>query len=122
MKVVGEEGTSMEDFIVYLKGALLDSVYLQQNSFDNVDGAVSVERQKHVFAMIIRILGSNFTFEAKDEARSFFNKLRLLLTDYNYIEWGTTDLKIKEDEIDNMVSRKAGDVEDEAKRLLDEAV
>jgi V/A-type H+/Na+-transporting ATPase subunit A len=34
MKVVGEEGTSMDDFLVYLKGEFLDAVYLQQNSFD----------------------------------------------------------------------------------------
>ncbi|MGP1415149.1 MAG: V-type ATP synthase subunit A [Treponema sp.] len=119
MKVVGEEGTSMEDFIVYLKGSLLDSVYLQQNSFDKVDEAVSVERQRHVFSLLIRILGSSFSFESKDEARAFFNKLRLLLIDYNYIEWGTSDLTIKEDEINNMVNRKSENVEDEAKRLLE---
>ena len=119
MKVVGEEGTSMEDFIVYLKGSLLDSVYLQQNSFDKVDEAVSVERQRHVFSLLIRILGSYFSFESKDEARAFFNKLRLLLIDYNYIEWGTTDLTIKEDEINNMVNRKSENVDDEAKRLLE---
>ncbi|MGN0715184.1 MAG: V-type ATP synthase subunit A, partial [Anaerovoracaceae bacterium] len=34
MKVVGEEGTSIEDYITYQKGELLDAVYLQQNSFD----------------------------------------------------------------------------------------
>ena len=39
MKVVGEEGTSMEDFIVYLKAEYLDAVYLQQDAFDPVDGA-----------------------------------------------------------------------------------
>ena len=30
MKVVGEEGTSAEDYIIYQKGELLDAVYLQQ--------------------------------------------------------------------------------------------
>ena len=121
MKVVGEEGTSMEDFVIYLKGSLLDSVYLQQNSFDKVDGAVSVERQQHVFKMLIKILGSAFSFDSKDDARSFFNKLRLLLIDYNYLEWGSQDLKIKEDEIENMVNRKAGELEVDAKRLLEVA-
>ena len=37
MKVVGEEGTSLDDYVLYLKGEFLDSVYLQQNSFDPVD-------------------------------------------------------------------------------------
>ena len=46
MKVVGEEGTSLDDYIVYQKGEFLDAVYLQQNSFDPVDSSVSPERQK----------------------------------------------------------------------------
>ena len=39
MKVVGEEGTSLEDFVVYLKSEFLDAVYLQQDAYDDVDGA-----------------------------------------------------------------------------------
>ena len=34
MKVVGEEGTSIDDYVTYLKGEMLDAVYLQHNSFD----------------------------------------------------------------------------------------
>ena len=60
MKVVGEEGTSLEDFILYLKSDFLDAVYFQQNSFDEVDGAVSVERQTYVFHYLLKILGSDF--------------------------------------------------------------
>ncbi len=36
MEVVGEEGTSLADFILHLKAEFLDSVYLQQNAFDAV--------------------------------------------------------------------------------------
>jgi vacuolar-type H+-ATPase catalytic subunit A/Vma1 len=32
MKVVGEEGTSIDDFVVYLKAEYLDAVYLQQDA------------------------------------------------------------------------------------------
>ena len=39
MKVVGEEGTSIDDFVLYLKAEYLDAVYLQQDAFDAVDGA-----------------------------------------------------------------------------------
>ena len=46
MKVVGEEGTSAEDYIIYQKGELLDAVYLQQNSFDPIDAACPPERQR----------------------------------------------------------------------------
>ena len=46
MKVVGEEGTSLDDYISYQKGELVDYVYMQQDSFDPVDASVSVERHR----------------------------------------------------------------------------
>src|SRR4030042_277716 len=39
MKVVGEEGTSLFDYVDYLKAEFFDFVYLQQNAFDTVDEA-----------------------------------------------------------------------------------
>ncbi len=83
MKVVGEEGTSLDDYVIYLKGEFLDAVYLQQNSFDPVDAAVSPERQKTMFTLIIRILGSRLEFSNKEEARSWFYELRQLFIDLN---------------------------------------
>ncbi|HHX77209.1 MAG TPA: V-type ATP synthase subunit A, partial [Firmicutes bacterium] len=62
MKVVGEEGTSLEDYIIYLKSELLDAVYVQQNSFDPVDVASEPERQRHVYDIIIEILEEDLQF------------------------------------------------------------
>jgi len=87
MKVVGEEGTSNEDYIIYLKGDLIDSVYFQQNSFDAVDAAVKPERQKYVFTKLLTVLASQFKFADKNEARSWFNRLRQKFLDYNGSEW-----------------------------------
>jgi V/A-type H+-transporting ATPase subunit A len=85
MMVVGEEGTSLEDFVVYLKGELLDSVYLQQDGFDPVAASCDVERQKYMFKVIYDILFDTFSFNNKEEARKFFNALRQLIVDWNYI-------------------------------------
>jgi V/A-type H+/Na+-transporting ATPase subunit A len=87
MKVVGEDGTSLEDYVIYLKGNLLDSVYFQQNSFDPVDAAVSPERQEESFELIIGILGASFDLRDKEEARGYFNKLRQKYLDLNGSEW-----------------------------------
>ncbi len=89
MKVVGEEGTTLDDYIVYLKGDFVDSCYYQQNSFDPVDATVSVERQKHVFALLLEILRADFALSDKKEARSFFNALRQRFLDWN----GTSEKK-----------------------------
>ena len=85
MKVVGEEGTSLEDYIVYQKGELLDAVYLQQNSFDPVDFAVVPERQKESFDILYDILMSDYDIASKSDARVFFNQLRQAFLDWNGI-------------------------------------
>ena len=121
MKVVGEEGTSMEDFIIYLKGDFLDAVYLQQNSFDKVDDAVAVERQRYIYKLILRILGSQFSFNTKDEARAYFNKLRQSFIDYNYSPWESPEFKKHEAAITGALADKAIELDEKAAKLIKEA-
>lgn len=83
MKVVGEEGTSLEDYVVYLKSEFLDAVYLQQNSFDPVDAAVPPDRQKHMFTLVLKILASQVKYKDKEDAREFFYDLRQTMLDLN---------------------------------------
>ncbi len=87
MKVVGEEGTSSEDYIVYQKGEFLDAVYLQQNSFDPIDQAVSPERQRYTFEVLYSVLMTEFNLTDKKEIRAFFNELRQMFLDWNNTEW-----------------------------------
>lgn len=93
MKVVGEEGTSMEDFVVYLKAEFFDAVYLQQNAFDKVDEYTPRERQVYVFDRIGRILDAEFTFKNKDEARRYFLDLRQRFINWNTAEFESGDFK-----------------------------
>ena len=98
MRVVGEEGTSLEDFIIYLKAEFLDSVYLQQNAFDEVDAATIEERQKYVFGVIHEIMEKEFSPKDKDSARKFFQTLRQKFIEWNSIEWKSEDFFAKEKE------------------------
>ncbi|MBO5137268.1 MAG: V-type ATP synthase subunit A [Spirochaetaceae bacterium] len=108
MKVVGEEGTSLEDFILYLKSDFLDAVYLQQNSFDEVDSAADVERQSYVFRLLLKVLGSNFNLDSKDDARGYFNQLRQKFIDWNYSLWQGDEFKKNEAEINELYEAKSG--------------
>ena len=108
MKVVGEEGTSLEDFILYLKSEFLDSVYLQQNSFDEVDAAADVERQTYVFKLLLKVLGSDFVLESKDEARGYFNQMRQKFIDWNYSVWQGDEFKKNEADIQQLYAAKSG--------------
>lgn len=85
MKVVGEEGTSVDDYIEYQKGELLDAVYLQQNSFDLVDAAVPVERQKEEFNLLYKVLMARYAIDNKKDVRAFFNQLRQKFLDWNSV-------------------------------------
>ncbi|MCQ2411733.1 MAG: V-type ATP synthase subunit A [Sphaerochaetaceae bacterium] len=85
MKVIGEEGTTVDDYIEYQKGELLDAVYLQQNSFDPVDAAVVPERQQEEFNLLYRILMAKFNIETKKDVRAFFNQLRQKFLDWNSV-------------------------------------
>ncbi len=118
MKVVGEEGTSVEDFIVYLKGTFLDAVYFQQNSFDAVDAAVSPDRQKHVFNFILTILASRFKFKEKEEARTWFNRLRQKFLDYNGSEWKGERFVALEKEITETVAERSAGIDAGADKIL----
>ena len=118
MKVVGEEGTSQDDYIIYLKGDFLDAVYLQQNSFDKVDKSASPERQKYIFTHILRILGSSFDFKDKEEARIWFNGLRQKFIDYNYAEWQSSGFKTIEGEILSMIEAKSSGLDSAAEKFI----
>ncbi|MCH5294621.1 MAG: V-type ATP synthase subunit A [Treponema sp.] len=118
MKVVGEEGTSQEDFIVYLKSEFLDAVYMQQDSFDDIEGASSPERQTYVFKKIVGILGSDFNLSEKDEARVFFNKLRQSFIDMNYTVFESTEFKAQEKKIDGLLAECGAAISEEVKALL----
>ena len=108
MKVIGEEGTAIEDFIVYLKSEFLDYVFLQQNTFDEIDGATSADRQKYMFGKVVGVLETDFEFNGdKDAARTYFLELRQLFVDANYLAIDSNEFKSQEKAIDKKIAERA---------------
>jgi len=118
MKVVGEEGTSLDDYVIYLKGEFLDAVYLQQNSFDPVDASVSPGRQRRTFGLVVRILGSHLKFRNKDEARSWFAALRQKFLDLNGAEGSSPRFRDLEAALGVLLAEKAEGLDAAAARSL----
>ena len=104
MKVVGEEGTHMDDFMVYQKSEFLDYVFLQQNTFDTVDGSSERDRQTYVFDKVLLVLDSKFKHQDKDDARRFIHELRQLFIDWNYVEMESEEFKDLETKIDAKIA------------------
>ena len=107
MKVVGEEGTSAEDYIIYQKGELLDSVYLQQNSFDPIDAACSPDRQREEFGILYDALMASYDLDDKNEIRGFFNQLRQEFLDWHGTEFESPEFYAQEKKISEFYKSKA---------------
>ena len=118
MKVVGEEGTSLPDYVTYLKADMLDAVYLQQNSFDLTDANCGAARQNYVIDKLICILGSDYALADQDAARSFFHRMRQRFIDWNYTEFESGAFRQAEAEIDTLYQQGQGSMRPEAASLL----
>ncbi|XWN31117.1 MAG: V-type ATP synthase subunit A [Devosia sp.] len=91
MQVTGEEGVTMDDFVIQQKALFLDMVYLQQDAFDAVDANVSLDRQQLVFDRLYGLLTRPLSFSDKTEARRYFTELTGLFKNFHYAADGTPD-------------------------------
>ncbi|MEI6147817.1 MAG: V-type ATP synthase subunit A [bacterium] len=104
MKVVGEEGTVIEDFMVYLKSEYVDSVYLQQDAYDAVDCATTRERQGYMFQVLLRVLRARMKFAGKDEARQFFQRLTQATRDWNRVAMESGEFKQQQARVESLLA------------------
>ena len=114
MTVVGEEGTPIEDFTIMLKAEFFDSAYLQQNAFDDVDAATSVDRQRFVFDKILEVIEADFAFKDKDEARHTLKKISSMFINWNYAPWDesvVTESDRQDEPINKSVLKDDGETE-----------
>lgn len=105
MEVVGEEGTSMDDMIVYLKAELYDFSYLQQNAFDKEDAYCPLKRQIVLFKLINQIFDREFEFKTHDEARNYFLTLQNEIKNMNFMSMNSEEYKQAFAKIEHKITR-----------------
>jgi V/A-type H+-transporting ATPase subunit A len=84
MLVIGEEGVSIDDLIVYLKAEAVDAVCLQQDSFDAVERATSKERQIADFLLLMDMVRHPFSFDSKEQAKKEMTHIQNLFFQMKY--------------------------------------
>jgi V/A-type H+-transporting ATPase subunit A len=84
MLVIGEEGVSIDDLIVYLKAEAVDAVCLQQDAFDTVERATSKERQIADFLLLMDMVHHTFSFESKEQAKKEMTHIQNLFFQMKY--------------------------------------
>ncbi|MBR3222777.1 MAG: V-type ATP synthase subunit A [Kiritimatiellae bacterium] len=104
MKVVGEEGTSLDDFTTYLKAEFLDAVYLQQNAFSDTDATTPATRQRVMFDVVEKALLGEYGFKEKAETRKFFMDLQQTFIDWNDKPSDTPDFAALKEELEKKIT------------------
>ena len=85
MEVVGEEGVTLQDMILYLKSELYEFCYLQQNAFDKEDCYCPLPRQIPLFLLVNKVFKEPFHFDSHDTARAFFLDLQNDIKNLNFM-------------------------------------
>jgi V/A-type H+/Na+-transporting ATPase subunit A len=106
MEVVGEEGTAIDDMVIYLKAELYDFSYLQQNAFDKEDAYCPLDRQIVLFKLINQIFDGKFKFATHDEAREYFLTLQNRIKNMNFLEYKSDEYRKTFAEIEEIVASK----------------
>lgn len=93
MQVTGEEGVTLEDYLVWQKSQCLDQVYLQQDAFDDVDASTPISRQQELFGLLIDCLDNPPAMPEKENVRAHFVKLAGLFRNLNYSRHDSPDYR-----------------------------
>ncbi|GAA4648967.1 V-type ATP synthase subunit A [Kistimonas scapharcae] len=107
MQVTGEEGVTLGDYVEFQKSLFLDMVYLQQDAFDHIDAACSLERQKFSFRLIVDLIRQDYNFADKNVARDFFVKLTGLYKNFNYAHMDSSEYKDYLEKIEDLRNQYA---------------
>lgn len=102
IQVAGEEGVTLEDFVLYQQAMFIDMIYLQQDAFDDVDVSVPLERQKEIFMLIIKLVDAEYRFTDQNHVRDYFTRLTGLFKNLNYAVWRSAEYNDLLDKIENL--------------------
>jgi V/A-type H+-transporting ATPase subunit A len=105
MQVTGEEGISIDDYVVWQKATLLDMVYLQQDAFDDVDVSMPRERQLESFKLLKQVVTRDYNFSSKEEVRDCFTRLTGLYKNFNYSPSNSPDYTRYKQEIEQLAAQ-----------------
>ena len=104
MAVVGEEGTSVEDYLIMQKAELFDHCFLQQNAFDKVDGDTEADRQRFVFDKMIEMVDMEVSAEDKEQVRQMMVEGGDLFLNWNYAATDSDEYKKTLGQIDEFLA------------------
>lgn len=91
VQVTGEEGITPDDYLLWQRAELIDSIYLQQDAFDPVDVSTPLPRQRDMLALLSELVELQPASEDRETVRAWFLQLTARLRDLNCAAGGSGD-------------------------------
>lgn len=108
INILGDDSVPIEYHQRYWKSELVDFGFLQQDAFDPVDKATSLERQRYMMDIIYNICDAEFKFDIFTDVSAYFKKIINIIRQINYSEFQKEEFKKFEDELQStLMERKA---------------
>ncbi len=99
INILGDDGVPIAYHVTFWKSEFIDSVILQQDAFDTIDGLSSIERQKYMVDLVFDICDMEFTFEHFIDVMNYFKKLINIGKQINYAEFQSDEFYALEEEL-----------------------
>lgn len=99
MKVVGLEDISLDEYIHYLKSEFFDSVFLQQDAFNEIDASPTQDRVAELLQQVNQIIEHKFVLSNKNQAQELFLQLVSLFKNMNITIFKSSEYKTYQEKI-----------------------
>ena len=113
INILGDDGVPLDYHIKYWRSELIDFVILQQDAFDKIDAASSLERQNYMLTKTLEVANIDFSFDSFEEIGTYFKKIINALKQMNYSEYESDEFKQNEKELKKILKERQEEVVEE---------
>lgn len=106
INILGDDGVPIDYHIIFWKSEIIDFAILQQDAFDSVDFNTSLERQRYMMELVLRICNTNFSFENFEEVRQYFSRVINSLKQMNYSEFKSEQFNKFQSELEEILQER----------------
>lgn len=106
INILGDDSVPLEYHVRYGKAELIDFGFLQQDAFDDIDKATSMERQRYMIDILYQICKAEFKFDGFTEVAEYFKKIINQVRQMNYSEFKQDEFKRFEDDLQSLLMER----------------
>lgn len=103
INILGDDAVPVSYHMDFWRSELIDFVIIQQDSFDDIDMNVPMERQKYMINKIIDICDMECGFEEFQQVSDYFKQLINLAKQMNYSRFDSREFKQYEEELNRLL-------------------